>query len=37
MVTAEMKKGHLVTKVSDTGLGIKEEELSSLFTFFGKL
>ena len=37
MVTVEMKRGNLVTQVRDTGLGMKEEDLSSLFRFFGKL
>lgn len=32
-----MDDGHLVSDVRDTGIGIKEEELNKLFTFFGKL
>ena len=37
MVSVETKRGNLVTQVIDTGIGMKEEDLSSLFTFFGKL
>ena len=32
-----MKGNHLVTEVDDTGIGMKPEDLSKLFCFFGKL
>lgn len=32
-----MIQGYLITMVIDTGMGMKQEDLSKLFTFFGKL
>lgn len=32
-----MNGNMLITEIKDTGVGIKEEDLSKLFRFFGKL
>ena len=32
-----LKESHLMTDVSDTGIGMKQEDLTKLFKFFGKL
>ena len=36
-VNVKMHRGYLQTKVKDTGVGIKQEDLNKLFKFFGKL
>lgn len=35
--TYNRNDGAIVVDVKDTGIGIKQEDLSSLFTMFGKL
>ncbi len=36
-VSAKLNGGRLKVEVSDTGIGISEEDIQKLFQFFGKL
>ena len=36
-IHVKVANGHLVTSVSDTGMGISKDDLKKLFQFFGKL